>query len=194
MLLRLHRCSKPINQYNFGGYTERICACQCYTDSLCINGAFIGINQSCTLYSASLQQGQIQAMINSDASLISFTDRINNSSGYSTVISMMYTVVMMELQSIKTQLCEYYQDIMNYLNLTTTSFTISAWIQIPYGNQLAISDYFILFCHCEYAAPDKCLHLGTVNEQLFLGFNEFRSMGITSSMFTIDLRPNSSFI
>jgi hypothetical protein len=58
----------------------------------------------------------------------------------------------------------------HYLNLTTTSFTISAWIQIPYGNQLAISDYFVLFAHCEYAAQDKCLHIGTVNEQLFLGF------------------------
>ncbi len=58
--------------------TQNECACQCYTNSLCITGAFIGINQNCTLYSASLQQGEIQAMFNSDASLISFPDRINN--------------------------------------------------------------------------------------------------------------------
>jgi len=54
------------------------CACQCYTNSLCITGAFIGINQSCVLYSASLQQGQVGLMINSDASVISFPERINN--------------------------------------------------------------------------------------------------------------------
>ncbi len=58
--------------------TRDECACQCYTDALCITGAFIGINQSCVLYSASLQQGQVGLMINSDASVFSFPERINN--------------------------------------------------------------------------------------------------------------------
>jgi hypothetical protein len=63
-----------------------------------------------------------------------------------------------------------YSLVNQYLNLTTDSFTISAWIWIPYGKQIASSDYFLLFAHCESAATDNCLHVGTVNEQLFFGF------------------------
>jgi len=58
--------------------TKNACACQCYANSLCITGNFIGINQTCILFSAYLQEGQVQMMIDNNASVISFPDRTIN--------------------------------------------------------------------------------------------------------------------
>ena len=63
-----------------------------------------------------------------------------------------------------------YSLVNNYLNLTGTSFTISAWIWIPYTVPVGTSDYFILFGHCEETTYFKCLQIGTVNNFLYLGF------------------------
>jgi hypothetical protein len=57
-----------------------------------------------------------------------------------------------------------------YLDLTTTSFTISAWIWIPYSITPNDSDYFILLGHCQSPTQDKCLHIAIVNGKLYLGF------------------------
>lgn len=51
------------------------CICHCYTNSSCITSTFIGLNQTCILFNASLQQGEIRIMIDSNASVMSFPNR-----------------------------------------------------------------------------------------------------------------------
>lgn len=59
----------------FSVTTQHACVCHCYTNSSCITSTFIGINQTCILFSANLQQGQLRLLINSNASVISFPNR-----------------------------------------------------------------------------------------------------------------------
>jgi hypothetical protein len=58
--------------------TLNACACQCYNNSLCITGTFIGINQTCILFSAYLGQGQLRLIINKYATVFSFSNRTIN--------------------------------------------------------------------------------------------------------------------
>ncbi len=58
----------------------------------------------------------------------------------------------------------------HYLNLATASFTISAWIWIPFIFTSQGWEYFALFAHCELLANDKCLHIVINNGRLYLGF------------------------
>jgi hypothetical protein len=62
----------------FSVTTQEACACQCYANSSCITGTFIGINQTCILFSAYLWQGQVQVMTDSFASVFSFSNRTTN--------------------------------------------------------------------------------------------------------------------
>jgi hypothetical protein len=56
-----------------------------------------------------------------------------------------------------------------YLNLTAASFTISAWIWMPF-NITREDFYFTSFSHCESNNNDKCLHTAIVNGTLYFGF------------------------
>ncbi|UJR08678.1 hypothetical protein I4U23_012936 [Adineta vaga] len=58
------------------------------------------------------------------------------------------------------------------LDLTTNSFTVSAWILITeaYSSPYGISNYFIIFNHCVARDTDKCLQLAVKNDYLYLGF------------------------
>ena len=60
--------------------TRDACICQCYADSSCITGTFIGVNKICILYSAGLEQGKIRLMINSNAAVITIPSRLMKSS------------------------------------------------------------------------------------------------------------------
>ncbi|CAF1055787.1 unnamed protein product [Adineta ricciae] len=67
------------------------------------------------------------------------------------------------------------------LDLTTTSFTVTAWIWITdaYNASSDIDIYFLLFLHCAQAAADRCLSLSVKN-----GF-------VTMSFFFDDLSGNN---
>jgi len=67
-----------------------------------------------------------------------------------------------------------------YLDFTTTSFTVTAWIWIPTNFTSNACGYFTLLCQCEQTNTDKCLHIVVANGNLFLGF------------YNDDLRGNSS--
>jgi len=55
--------------------TMNDCACQCYNNSLCVTGIYVGINQTCVLFSAHLWQGELRLIINIIASVFSFLNR-----------------------------------------------------------------------------------------------------------------------
>jgi hypothetical protein len=63
-----------------------------------------------------------------------------------------------------------YSVVNQYLDLTTTSFTISAWVWIPTNFTSTGYDYFTLFSQCEAAANDKCLQILVANGNPYLGF------------------------
>jgi hypothetical protein len=65
-------------------------------------------------------------------------------------------------------------------NLTTTSFTISAWIWIPTNFTSTAYNYFTLLSQCEEAANDKCLQVVVGNGYLRLGFYSDDLVGNTS--------------
>ncbi len=73
-----------------------------------------------------------------------------------------------------------YSVVNQYLDLTTTSFTISAWIWTPTNFTSNGDDYFILLSQCEQINIDKCLHIVVATGNLYLGF------------FGDDLRGNTS--
>jgi hypothetical protein len=73
-----------------------------------------------------------------------------------------------------------YSVVNQYLDLTTTSFTISAWIWIPTNFTSATYDYFTLLSQCEEAANDKCLQIVVGNGYLHLGFFRDDLVGNTS--------------
>jgi hypothetical protein len=56
-----------------------------------------------------------------------------------------------------------------FLDLTSTSFTLSAWIMIKPNSSIAASN-FGLFGHCQNFNSDSCLHLLVRNGYLYLGF------------------------
>ncbi len=55
--------------------TMNDCACQCYNNSLCVTGIYVGINQTCVLFSAHLWQGNLRLINNIFASVFSFLNR-----------------------------------------------------------------------------------------------------------------------
>jgi hypothetical protein len=56
--------------------TQNNCICQCYANTSCITGNFFGFNQTCVLFSAHLQQGQLLVMTtNKLASVFSFPNK-----------------------------------------------------------------------------------------------------------------------
>jgi hypothetical protein len=71
-----------------------------------------------------------------------------------------------------------------YLDLTTASFTISAWIWMPFNFSSATYDYFVLFMHCESNSNDKCLQVVVGDGYLRLGFFNDDLVGST------ELNPN----
>jgi hypothetical protein len=62
-----------------------------------------------------------------------------------------------------------YSLVEQYLDLSTTSFTISAWIWISF-NITMNNNYFALFSHCQFNNNNKCLHTAIVNGSIYLGF------------------------
>jgi hypothetical protein len=63
-----------------------------------------------------------------------------------------------------------YSVVNQYLDFTTTSFTISAWVWIPTNFTPSSYDYFTLLSQCEEAARDKCLQILVAYGYLQLGF------------------------
>ncbi len=63
-----------------------------------------------------------------------------------------------------------YSVVNQYLDLDTTSFTISAWIWTPTNFTATGLDYFTLLSQCAQATTDKCLHIVVANGNLYLGF------------------------
>jgi hypothetical protein len=57
-----------------------------------------------------------------------------------------------------------------YFTLSTTSFTVSAWIWSPFNFTGTSFRYFGLFSHCSSTTTDSCLHLVIGNAYLRLGF------------------------
>jgi hypothetical protein len=56
-------------------YIESIeaCICECSLNPMCITASYTGYNQSCSLYFAQLEQGQLQLMtIDTNSSVITF--------------------------------------------------------------------------------------------------------------------------
>jgi hypothetical protein len=77
-----------------------------------------------------------------------------------------------------------YSVINRYLNLTSASFTISAWIWMPFNFSSATYDYFPIFIHCESSNNDKCLQTVIGNGYIRLGFFNDDLIGSTK------LNPN----
>ncbi len=73
-----------------------------------------------------------------------------------------------------------YSVVNQYLDLTTTSFTISAWVWIPTNFTSNSYNYFTLLSQCEEAANDKCLQVVVGNGYLRLGFYSDDLVGNTS--------------
>ena len=57
-----------------------------------------------------------------------------------------------------------------YFALSTTSFTISAWVWSPFNFTGSAFRYFGLFSHCSSTSNDNCLHVVIGNGYLRLGF------------------------
>ena len=55
--------------------TSDMCICQCYTYSSCATGIYLGINQTCVLFSAHLWVGQLSLITNSLATVFSFSNK-----------------------------------------------------------------------------------------------------------------------
>ena len=52
------------------------CACCCYNNTMCLTATYSGVDQNCTLFSARLDQGQLQLMVTSlMTSVISFRNK-----------------------------------------------------------------------------------------------------------------------
>ena len=52
------------------------CACQCFGNSMCLTATYIGVNQSCTLFSARPEQGSLKLMFTSTmASVLTFINK-----------------------------------------------------------------------------------------------------------------------
>ena len=65
-----------------------------------------------------------------------------------------------------------------FLDLSSTSFTLSAWIMIK-PNSSINATYFGLFGHCQSFNQDNCLHIQVRNSYLYLGFYNDDLNGIT---------------
>jgi hypothetical protein len=67
-----------------------------------------------------------------------------------------------------------------YLNLTTGSFTIAAWIWLPNAvDSSTVYRYFYLLGHCEKDVTDECLHVVVGNGYLRLGFFDDDLLSVT---------------
>jgi hypothetical protein len=63
-----------------------------------------------------------------------------------------------------------YSFVNHSLNLMNTSFTISAWIWMPFNFTLSGAKFFVLFSQCQQTTDDNCMHLVINNGSLYLGF------------------------
>ncbi|CAF1307624.1 unnamed protein product [Adineta steineri] len=171
------------------------CVCQCYTYS-CTTGIFFGNNQTCVLYSAYLWEGQLQLTTDNLSSVFTFSDSNtnNNSNNLPQIIEWLFDgdfndvynryngnpVANNAITWISPGYAGYgsavyfqstnYSLVNHYLNLTATSFTISAWIYMPFINTAPTWSYFYLLSHCQTVVQDKCLHVAVSKGKLLLGF------------------------
>ena len=52
------------------------CACQCWNNSMCVTATYDGVNKTCYLFSAQLQQGQlISVATDKPTTTVTFPDR-----------------------------------------------------------------------------------------------------------------------
>jgi len=175
---------------NYTTSSQDECICQCYSISSCLTAMFIGNSQTYTLYSVHISEGTIRISLNMNASVISFTDVKNppdtikwlfdgnfndvygRYSGYlegnnsALWISPDYNGIGQAVYLPSRN----YSSIHQYLDLTNSSFTFSAWIWIPSNGATSHNGYFILICQCESGNAYKCLQIGIVDGKLFLGF------------------------
>ena len=77
------------------------------------------------------------------------------------------------------------------LDLTSTSFTLSAWIMLKPNSSISTS-FFGLFGQCQNLNTDTCLHLLVRNGYLYLGFYADDAMGITQ--LTADIWYHVAFV
>ena len=62
---------------NLTGITsQRLCACQCSQNPMCLTAVYVGINQRCSLLSASIWQGSLKVVVRSNnTSVLNFANK-----------------------------------------------------------------------------------------------------------------------
>lgn len=65
--------------------SRNACICECSSNVSCLTATFSGNTKTCVLINAQLSEGKIQILLNMNASVINFPDRIRPQSKYTKI-------------------------------------------------------------------------------------------------------------